>query len=122
LTVVFHVAADVGSTDLKVSVVNKRIIGVAGCNILSFENTVIAHRAAVNSRIAADNQLSGCVIGIADNQSLSVITVTGRAVVQDVNGKLAIFDNHLTAGTSDFVIGRGNTDIEFCKMSLRCSG
>ena len=102
--------------------INERVVGVSGCDILSLENAVVAHSTAVNSRIAADNQLSGCVIGIADNQSLSVITVTGRAVVQDVNGKLAIFDNHLTAGTSDFVIGRGNTDIEFFKMSLRCSG
>ena len=111
MTVVFHVAADVGSTDLKVSVVNKRIIGVAGCNILSFENTVIAHRAAVNSRIVSDNQLSGCVIGIADNQSLSVIAVTGRAVVQHVNSELAIFDNHLTTGTSESGIRRGYSNV-----------
>ena len=111
MTVVFHVAADVGSTDLKGSVVNKRIIGVAGCNFLSFENTVIAHRAAVNSRIGADNQQSGCVIGIADNQSLFIIAVTGRAVVQHVNSELAIFDNHLTTGTSESGIRRGYSNV-----------
>ena len=91
--------------------IDKGIVGVARGDVFSLENAVIAHRAAVNSRIVGDNQLSRRVFSIADNKSFSIIAVTGRAVVQHVNSELAIFDNHLTTGTAESGIRRGYSNV-----------
>ena len=102
--------------------IDKRIIRVAGSNILSLEKAMIAHSAAVNSRIVCDNQLSGRVVSIANDESFSVFAITGRTIVQGINSEYAVFNDYLTACSAKLIINRRNSDIELCKVSLRCAG